>query len=124
MEYSDLGLVCRPTHRSGYIEIQKSWSYSIGYGPYPVVWASGEAGWFEINPAPQYRAMYDKMCQGITLYYMVMDVYETARDLRKRKKKLSHGAIPLEDIFLQVRHAMPCHAISPLNLIDLDLTSE
>jgi hypothetical protein len=103
--------VIRPNLKSAYIEIQKSLSYSIGYGPYPVVWISGAAGWFEISPAPRYRKIYDEMCDAVTLYYKVMDAYEpynkakldyeTATAKRRRKMK-PPGPVTLDQVFLKV----------------------
>jgi hypothetical protein len=90
--------VINPRIKSAYIEIEASYSYSIGLDDagYPVVWVSGEAGWFEIaSPSSRYKAVYDAVMEGITLYYDVMRVYEKlkgskgAQGRQKAFKKLA-----------------------------------
>ncbi|UPX15050.1 uncharacterized protein EKO05_0005515 [Ascochyta rabiei] len=44
-----------------------------------LIWALGEAGWFEIQPAPQYKAIYDDMLQAVQLLYFVTDIYNEPR---------------------------------------------
>ncbi|KAJ4349237.1 hypothetical protein N0V95_004726 [Ascochyta clinopodiicola] len=44
-----------------------------------VIWALGEAGWFEIQPQPQYKAIYDDMVQAVQLLYFVTDIYNEPR---------------------------------------------
>ncbi|KAK0720085.1 hypothetical protein B0H67DRAFT_484222 [Lasiosphaeris hirsuta] len=99
----------KPNIKSASIEIKKSSRYSMGYGEL-ALWVSGEAGWFEIRPAPKYEAMYLEICEAITLYYEALDVYdkyekECARKKRKKQGKSGKGALPqpptLDDIFLQ-----------------------
>ncbi|ROW02000.1 hypothetical protein VMCG_05651 [Cytospora schulzeri] len=90
------------SYKSAYIEIPLSHSYSIGYGPWPAVWASGTAGWYEIAPAPEYEAMYETVCEGITLYYKVMDVYQQYDKLSKAKRHKAYQ-MPIERLLLKVR---------------------
>jgi hypothetical protein len=78
-------IVIRPNLKAAHIEITESWSYSIGSGPVSL-WVSGQGGWYEIKPAQQYRHVYNKMCQGISLYYTVMEIYENADKDRILKK--------------------------------------
>lgn len=89
------------SYRSAYIEIPLSHSYSIGYGPWPAVWASGKAGWYEISPAPEYEAMYDFVCEGITLYYKVIDVYPGPDDKLPKAKKHKAYQLPIEKVLLK-----------------------
>lgn len=44
-----------------------------------VVWAQGQAGWFEIQPSAQYRSIYDKMIQAVELLYFVTDIHSQVR---------------------------------------------
>ncbi|KAL8366781.1 hypothetical protein RB595_008769 [Gaeumannomyces hyphopodioides] len=68
-----------PKVDSVYIEVSASTKYSIGFGfkgnPCPSVWIAGASGWMEITPAREYRPIYDKMMEGITLYYRIQDAY-------------------------------------------------
>lgn len=96
------------SYRSAYIEIPLSHSYSIGYGPWPAVWASGKAGWYEITPAPEYEAMYESVCEGITLYYKVMDAYQDQRDGLPKGKRHKAYQMPIERLLLKVRTLYCC----------------
>lgn len=87
---------------AAYIEIATSVNYSIGYGPWPVVWAGGQAGWFELNPAAEYAAMYDSICEGISFYYLVMEVYLSAYKKAPKSKKAKLPNVPLERALFQV----------------------
>ncbi|KAF9700366.1 hypothetical protein EKO04_002014 [Ascochyta lentis] len=44
-----------------------------------VIWALGEAGWFEIQPATHYKATYDDMLQAVQILYFVTDIYNEPR---------------------------------------------
>lgn len=92
-----------PSHRASYIEIPANIMYSIGYGPWPVVWAAGKAGWFEINPAPEYEATYETVCEGITLYYELMLAYIDARDRVSKGKRSKALQMPIEKLLFKVR---------------------
>ncbi len=95
--------VVKPDVESAYLEFRVL-SYCIGDDPYPMVWAGGEAGWFEIIPHRRYQAMYEHMCRGIRLYYSIMAAYEIAagsKSIRSRKKVWSK--MDLNDVFFQAR---------------------
>ncbi|RYP42422.1 hypothetical protein DL767_000344 [Monosporascus sp. MG133] len=102
-------LVHRPSKsRSPWIQIESTTSFSIGqkddHGlPVPVLWASGESGWFEIVPSDRYKAIGDIMFQGIDLHYIILDQYEAAlaklhRKKKNRAKTLQHVELPLDDL--------------------------
>ncbi|KAM7223428.1 hypothetical protein V8F06_001305 [Rhypophila decipiens] len=96
--------------RTANIEITGSDRYSIGYAP-TAFWVSGTAGWFEINPSPEYAAMYKEVQEAITLYYSVIMVYEDYQELceglseKNKKKKKTAPPLPppptLDDILFQ-----------------------
>jgi len=46
-----------------------------------VLWALGEAGWFEIRPAPHYKEIYDNMVEAVQLLYFITDIYEESRKI-------------------------------------------
>ncbi|KAI5924368.1 hypothetical protein F4810DRAFT_665203 [Camillea tinctor] len=77
--------------RSYWVQIQNTVSFSIGLKDgglsVPVLWASGEAGWYEIVPSQKYTAMCDFMFQGICLHYAILDQYEEALERLHKKKK-------------------------------------
>lgn len=63
------------------IEIQHVTRFSYGEmtdGAY-VIWAQGQAGWFEIRPTAQYKPIYDQMVQAVELLYFVTDIYGESR---------------------------------------------
>ncbi|RFU34922.1 hypothetical protein B7463_g1400, partial [Scytalidium lignicola] len=70
--------------QSTYIEIRESQAYSIGYGP-TTIWASGKSGWFEIRPAPAYQDIYNRILEGIDIYYAVIEAYEELEHVPRRK---------------------------------------
>lgn len=85
-----------------FIEIPASAMYAIAY---PVqVWAAGKSGWFEINPAPVYQPMYQTVCEGIELYYLIQFAYEEAQEAEEasRSKKVSWPNQKIERLFLAV----------------------
>lgn len=92
--------------RTAHIEVPMCCGYSIGYGPWPAVWASGKAGWYEINPAEEYKAMYDYMCEGITLYYKIMDAYVSMSETAPKAKKYRAWQTPIEKILLKYSVAL------------------
>jgi hypothetical protein len=67
------------------------------------LWASGKGGWYEIKPAAQYQQIYKKMCQGITLYYSVMEVYGMS-SLDEHLKKFTPKEMELKDILGRYAH--------------------
>lgn len=44
-----------------------------------VVWALGEAGWFEIHPARHYKAIHDEVMEAVEILYFVTDIYNEPR---------------------------------------------
>ncbi|KAG8163472.1 hypothetical protein KVR01_006769 [Diaporthe batatas] len=91
----------KPSRNTARIEVPACWGYSIGYGPWPAVWACGEAGWYEINPSKEYRDMHDYMCEGITLYYKVMDAYVSLSETAPKGKKYRAWQTPIEKVLLK-----------------------
>ncbi|KAK4151804.1 hypothetical protein C8A00DRAFT_45036 [Chaetomidium leptoderma] len=93
----------RPSVKSAYIEIAHSDRYSIGEGPLGVVlWVSGAAGWFEIQPSVKYQPMYDQIREAITLYYSAFEVYEAYNLAHGKKKKARRPSPPaIEQSFLK-----------------------
>ncbi|KAM4056177.1 defective in methylation-7 protein [Hirsutella rhossiliensis] len=86
------------------LEIRQCVSYSIGESPdgSPLIWVSGRGGWYEINPSPAYRSIYRKMCEATTLYYNMVDIYNSRRaPKRSKKQKQSSLMDELASIFLQ-----------------------
>jgi len=44
-----------------------------------VIWAQGQAGWFEIRPAASYKSTYADMVQAVALLYFVTDIHNEPR---------------------------------------------
>ncbi len=97
--------------RNLWIQIESSHAFSVGAKDdslsAPVVWASGEAGWFEIVPSPCYQRICEKMFQAVRLHYSLLDQYEAAlKKLQKSKKKkkatLADVSIELDELLFQV----------------------
>ena len=86
------------------IEIRRSVGYSIGEAGdgRPLIWVQGKSAWYEIEPSPTYRPIYNKMCEATTLYYHVMDIYRGEGLKKFKKSKGSNFKDELSDIFLQV----------------------
>lgn len=66
------------------VEVQDVTGFSMGTGPI-TIWANGKAGWFEIRPAAAYKNVYDKMSEGVALYYFVTDLYEGLKNSKPGK---------------------------------------
>ncbi|ODA84025.1 hypothetical protein RJ55_02543 [Drechmeria coniospora] len=85
------------------IEIKKCINYSIGESDdgSPLIWISGVGGWYEINPSRTYRPTFLKMCEATTLYYKLVDIYDSTASQRKSKKaKQSSFMDDLAGVFL------------------------
>lgn len=92
------------------IEVRQCISYSIGEsedGQWPLVWASGKAGWYELNPAPGYRPIHDKMLEAASLYYALMDIYQSKGPKKPKKSKSNTTIEELSLVFLQVCGPVP-----------------
>lgn len=91
--------------KSAYIEIPSSAMYSVGWvseSEEAAVWSGGKSGWFEIRPALEYRAMHDTICEGITLYYLMQDIYVNARARAGKGKRGKALMMPIEELLKQV----------------------
>lgn len=58
--------------------------FSMADNPNMTIWAGGKAGWFEIQPDPSYQDVYDRMSEGVLLYFFLCDTY-TENKARKAK---------------------------------------
>ncbi|KAL7925433.1 hypothetical protein ACQKWADRAFT_318963 [Trichoderma austrokoningii] len=85
------------------IEIRQCIAYSIGEAPgaRPLVWALGRGAWYEINPSEAYRPIFNKMCEATTMYYNLVDIYNSKRLSAKPKASGSSLLGTLQDDFLQ-----------------------
>ncbi|KAI1262512.1 hypothetical protein F5Y18DRAFT_152364 [Xylariaceae sp. FL1019] len=91
--------------KSHRIQIEASSKFSIACdesGSAPIVWASGQAGWFEIVPSQQYRPICDLMFQAVCLHFALLDAYdEELAKSRKAKKKKKDYRIDLEELLFK-----------------------
>lgn len=47
--------------------------------------------------------MYEKMCEALTLYYLIMNVYEDAQGSKSAKGiRKTWAGLKMDDVFLQV----------------------
>lgn len=105
VHFTDDGLAVRDyTYKNAYIQISANVMYSIGWD-LVAVWSAGKSGWYEILPAPKYQAMHDTVLEGITIYYLVQEVYEQARNKAGKGKRHKALQMPLEKLLLGVRTA-------------------
>ncbi|PSN65977.1 hypothetical protein BS50DRAFT_588765 [Corynespora cassiicola Philippines] len=44
-----------------------------------MIWALGEAGWFELSPSPSYSDIYNDMVEAVEILYFVSDIYNEPR---------------------------------------------
>lgn len=44
-----------------------------------VIWALGQAGWFELRPAKSYKDIYDEMEEAVQILYFATDIHEESR---------------------------------------------
>ncbi|CAJ2508176.1 Uu.00g093620.m01.CDS01 [Anthostomella pinea] len=96
--------------KSAWIQIQSTVSFSIGLKDdglsVPVLWASGEAGWYEIIPSDRYMAVCDTMFQGISLHYAILDQYDEAlvklyKKKKNRRKTIHNVSLPLDEVLFK-----------------------
>jgi hypothetical protein len=96
------GIIGKVSVRKGQeIEVTDIKSFSIGLGPV-TIWANGKAGWFEIRPASTYQHIFDKMSEGVTLYYSLTDLYVS------KKKTTGEKSSHIDKIFEEVYTICSC----------------
>ncbi|KAH6611167.1 hypothetical protein Trco_001187 [Trichoderma cornu-damae] len=96
------------------IEIRHCISYSIGEEPgaRPVVWVLGRGAWYEISPSEAYRPIFNQMCEATTMYYNLVDIYNTGRLNGTRTPPSSNPLEALRDDFLQRSMLKPIYQYS------------
>lgn len=84
--------------------------YSIGESEdgRPLIWVSGQGGWYEIDPCRAYKPMYNKMCEATTMYYTLLDIYTENPPKKHKKGKTPTIMEELGPIFLKVRRVTGC----------------
>ncbi|KAG5930493.1 hypothetical protein E4U53_002226 [Claviceps sorghi] len=85
------------------LEIRRSILYSIGESEdgRPLIWVSGQGGWYEIDPCRAYKPMYNKMCEATTMYYTLLDIYTEQPPKKHKKGKAPTIMEELGPIFLK-----------------------
>ncbi|KAG5989251.1 hypothetical protein E4U43_004535 [Claviceps pusilla] len=85
------------------LEIRRSMLYSIGESEdgRPLIWVSGQGGWYEIDPCRAYKPMYNKMCEATTMYYTLLDIYTENPPKKHKKGKTPTIMEELGPIFLK-----------------------
>lgn len=81
MQSIDTLTVLKKPYKPTDIEIRNVTRFSYGEmteGGY-VVWAQGQAGWFEIQASQQYKSIYEEMVQAVELLYFVTDIHGEVR---------------------------------------------
>jgi hypothetical protein len=72
--------VVKKPYRPTDLVIRKVSRFSYGLqGNAVVIWAMGEAGWFELRPARHYKDIFDSMAQAVELLYFLADIYSEPR---------------------------------------------
>jgi hypothetical protein len=72
--------VVKKPYRPTDLVIRKVSRFSYGLqGDAVVIWAMGEAGWFELRPARHYKDIFDSMAQAVELLYLLADIYSEPR---------------------------------------------
>jgi RPA family protein len=97
--------VTKPRYRDVCIEIRDSISFSIGEPA--ALWVSGKDRWFEIDPSPRFRPIYNEAIEAIDLYYKVLTVYEEYFEKLKRLKKNKKAQIQppsIDEVLFKVGH--------------------
>ncbi|KAI0122843.1 hypothetical protein BJ170DRAFT_114412 [Xylariales sp. AK1849] len=105
--------------RSAWIEISRTYSYSIGLkedAGMPVLWAAGESAHFEIVPSEQYEHIASRIFQGISLHYHVLDHYEDKLDEMKEqesfKSKAKRRRYRIQDVTLSIQDILFNYAVA------------
>jgi hypothetical protein len=44
-----------------------------------IIWALGQAGWFELRPARAYKEFFQDMVQAVEILYFMSDIYNEPR---------------------------------------------
>ena len=103
---TDIIAVLKKPYKPTNVEIRNVTRFSYGEttdGTY-VLWAQGRAGWFEIQPAPHYRSIFDDMVLAVELLYFVTDIYS------ERRKK---GGGPSAALLFQEVRLHRCYSFWP-----------
>ncbi|KAF2653860.1 hypothetical protein K491DRAFT_602041 [Lophiostoma macrostomum CBS 122681] len=74
-------LRCRKPLKPVDIEVRNVTRYSYGQTEdgETVLWALGEAGWFELRPRPSYEEHFQEMMEAVEILYFITDIYNEPR---------------------------------------------
>ncbi|KAF6823891.1 defective in methylation-7 protein-like protein [Colletotrichum musicola] len=102
----------KPNTKYALIETKQCLRYAIGEndtGTYGA-WALGAAGWYEIRPpSATYKPIYDRMVEGVSIYYTVMTAIEEhmaqegkgKKGKGRKKKSGTHNELSIEEVLLK-----------------------
>lgn len=90
------------------LEIRSSVLYSIGESEdgRPLIWVSGQGGWYEIEPCRAYKPIYAKMCEATTMYYTLLDIYTEQSSGKAKKSQATTIMEELGPVFHKVRRLL------------------
>ncbi|OLN82127.1 hypothetical protein CCHL11_07627 [Colletotrichum chlorophyti] len=100
--------------KSALIETRECTRYAIGdsdtgYG----VWAGTSAGWYEIKPpSAAYREIYDHTIEGVSIYYLMLDIIEGHNEAQEPKRgKKKRGRKPASPSELTIEQLLFKYAV-------------
>jgi hypothetical protein len=78
---TDVTLVTKRPFKPIDIEIRNVTRYSYGQTEDGeiVIWALGEAGWFELRPRNTYEDLFREMTEAVEILYFITDIYNEPR---------------------------------------------
>lgn len=53
-----------------------------------ILWAGGNAGWFELAPSRTYKSIFDADCEAVKCLYFIADLYQTVKTNRRKSFKV------------------------------------
>lgn len=82
----------------------------------PVLWASGQAGWFELIPSTTYAPIANSIFQAVTLYYNVDDQYKAElaalKRVEKAKPRPARRNLSVQDVKVPIKDVLFQYAVA------------
>lgn len=72
------------------IEISSVQTFSYGQADTGaiILWAGGNAGWFDLSPSRTFRPTFDSDCEAVNCLYFVADLYRSIKTTRRKAVKM------------------------------------
>jgi hypothetical protein len=83
------------------IQLRKPDNIAIGFDP-TTIWIASESGWFEVQPAREYREAFERVNHVINFFFLAVDHFEEIADFIPSQKLLTFLREDVEEVLFRV----------------------